>query len=103
MPAAGAVTIEGVWKYYGDYPALRDISFNVAGGSCLALLGRNGAGKTTLLRILGGLSKAARGNVSILGKDARAEATRQRVGILGHGIGVYEELSALENLNLFGQ
>ena len=58
MPAANAVTIEGVWKYFGDYPALRDISFNVDGGACLALLGRNGAGKTTLLRILGGLSKA---------------------------------------------
>jgi heme exporter protein A len=103
MPAASAVSIEGVWKYFGDYPALRDISFNVEGGSCLALLGRNGAGKTTLLRIVGGLSKAARGRVSILGKDTRASATRQRIGILGHGIGVYEELSAFENLSMFGQ
>src|SRR5579863_1629530 len=98
-----AVSIEGVWKYYGDYPALRDISFNVDGGACLALLGRNGAGKTTLLRILGGLSKAARGRISILGKDARAGATRQRIGILGRGIGVYEGLSAFENLHMFGQ
>ena len=38
MASANAVTIEGVWKYYGDYPALRDISFNVDGGACLALL-----------------------------------------------------------------
>src|SRR6202140_1170593 len=98
-----AVAIEGVWKFFGDYPALRDISFNVAGGACLALLGRNGAGKTTLLRILGGLSKAAKGRVSILGQDARAESTRQRIGLLGHGIGVYEELSAYENLRLFGR
>jgi heme ABC exporter ATP-binding subunit CcmA len=103
MPTASAVTIEGVWKYYGDYPALRDISFTVDGGACLALLGRNGAGKTTLLRILGGLSKAARGRVSILGKDARASSTRQRIGVLGHGIGVYEELTAFENLSMFGQ
>src|SRR3984957_17448832 len=92
--SSSAVSIEGVWKYYGDYPALRDISFHVDGGSCLALLGRNGAGKTTLLRILGGLSKAGRGRVSILGNDTRAGSTRQRIGILGHGIGVYEELSA---------
>ena len=62
-----AVAIEGVWKFFGDYPALRDISFTVDGGACLALLGRNGAGKTTLLRILAGLSKAARGSVTILG------------------------------------
>ena len=92
-----------MWKYFGDYPALRDISFNVDGGSCLALLGRNGAGKTTLLRILGGLSKAANGRVSILGQGCARRGTRQRIGILGHGIGVYEELSAFENLKLFGR
>ncbi len=98
-----AVAIEGVWKFFGDYPALRDISFTVDAGACLALLGRNGAGKTTLLRILAGLSKAARGSVTILGKDARAEITRQKIGVLGHGIGVYEELSAYENLRLFAR
>jgi len=98
-----AVAIEGVWKFFGDYPALRDISFTVDGGACLALLGRNGAGKTTLLRILAGLSKAARGSVTILGKDARAEITRKKIGVLGHGIGVYEELSAYENLRLFAR
>ena len=98
-----AVAIEGVWKFFGDYPALRDISFTVDRGACLALLGRNGAGKTTLLRILAGLSKAARGSITILGKDARAEATRQKIGVLGHGIGVYEELSAFENLRLFAR
>jgi heme ABC exporter ATP-binding subunit CcmA len=98
-----AVAIEGVWKFFGDYPALRDISFTVEGGACLALLGRNGAGKTTLLRILAGLSKAARGSITVLGNDARAEATRQKIGVLGHGIGVYEELSAFENLRLFAR
>ena len=103
MPVANAVTIEGVWKYYGDFPALRDISFNVDGGACLALLGRNGAGKTTLLRIVGGLSKAARGRITISGKEPRSGSTRRRIGILGHGIGVYEELSAFENLKLFGE
>jgi len=103
VPLMSAVAIEGVWKFFGDYPALRDISFTVDGGACLALLGRNGAGKTTLLRILAGLSRAARGSVTILGKDARAEVTRQKIGVLGHGIGVYEELSAYENLRLFAR
>ena len=98
-----AVEIQGVWKFFGDYPALRDITFTVDSGACLALLGRNGAGKTTLLRILAGLSKAARGGISILGQDARAEITRQKIGVLGHGIGVYEELSAFENLRLFAR
>lgn len=97
------VVIEGVWKFFGDYPALRDISFSVDSGACLALLGRNGAGKTTLLRILAGLSKAAKGRVGIFGRDARDEGTRRRIGVLGHGIGVYEELSAFENLLLFAR
>jgi heme exporter protein A len=98
-----AVAIEGVWKFYGDFPALQNISLNVDGGACLALLGRNGAGKTTLLRMLAGLSKAAKGSITILGGDARAENTRARIGVLGHGIGVYEELSAFENLRLFAR
>ncbi|HYL75322.1 MAG TPA: heme ABC exporter ATP-binding protein CcmA [Bryobacteraceae bacterium] len=98
-----AVAIEGVWKFFGDYPALKDISFSVEPGACLALLGRNGAGKTTLLRILAGLSKTAKGTITILGGDARAEGTHKRIGVLGHGIGVYEELSAYENLRLFAK
>ena len=96
-----AVAINNVWKFYGDFPALRDISFNVEPGSCLALLGRNGAGKTALLKILAGLSKPGKGSVKILGEDARSQTTRFRTGVLGHGIGVYEELSAFENLRLF--
>lgn len=96
-----AVAIDQVWKFYGDFPALRDISFNVEPGSCLALLGRNGAGKTTLLKILAGLSKPGKGSVKILGEDARSQTTRYRTGVLGHGIGIYDELSAFENLRLF--
>ncbi len=98
-----AVAAEDVWKYYGDYPALREIKLGVEAGSCLALLGRNGAGKTTLLRIMAGFSKAGRGRIAIFGKDARDEETRRRVGVLGHGIAVYDELSAQENLMLFGR
>jgi heme exporter protein A len=98
-----ALAVAGVWKYYGDFPALRDIEFSAERGSVVALLGRNGAGKTTLLRILAGLSKASRGSVSIYGAGARQEATRRRIGVLGHGISLYDELSAAENLTLFAK
>ncbi|MBE7544151.1 MAG: heme ABC exporter ATP-binding protein CcmA [Bryobacteraceae bacterium] len=96
-----ALAVEGVWKYYGDYPALRDIRFGVEPGQCTALLGRNGAGKTTLIRILAGLSRPTKGVVTLFGQDASVRATRAQVGIIGHGIGIYDELSALENLKLF--
>ncbi len=98
-----AVEAAGVWKFYGDFPALREVSFHAAAGSCLALLGRNGAGKTTLLRIVAGLARAGRGQVRILGGDPRERGTRLRVGVLGHGIALYDELSAEENLELFAR
>jgi heme ABC exporter ATP-binding subunit CcmA len=101
--AANALEVAGVWKYYGDFAALRDIGFNVLPGSSVALLGRNGAGKTTLLRILAGLSKPSEGSVTIHGGNVREESTRRRIGVLGHGISLYDELSAIENLIVFGK
>lgn len=97
-----AVSVGGLWKYYGDYPALRDIRFDVHAGECLALLGRNGAGKTTLLRILAGLSSSQKGDLKVFGRSIREAPARKSIGVLGHGIGVYDELSAFENLRLFG-
>jgi heme ABC exporter ATP-binding subunit CcmA len=97
------IAVENVWKFYGDYAALRDITLSVENGCCLALLGRNGAGKTTMLRILAGLSVPAKGQVKIFDGDIRGSETRRRIGVLGHGIGVYEELSAIENLMLFAR
>lgn len=98
-----AIVADHLWKFYGDYPALRDLSLTVVQGSCLALLGRNGAGKTTFLRIAAGLSRAAKGSIRIFGEDVRTESARSRIGVLGHGIGIYEELSAIENLRLFAR
>lgn len=98
-----AIAVEGLWKFYGDFPALRDIQMNVEPGQCLALLGRNGAGKTTLLRSIAGLSLTAKGKISILGTSIHEQETRRKIGILGHGIGVYDELSAIENLRLFAR
>jgi heme ABC exporter ATP-binding subunit CcmA len=97
-----AIAADRVWKYFGDYPALRGATFDAAPGACVALLGRNGAGKTTLLRILANLSKPTKGEVKIFGESGGGK-TRERIGYLGHGIGVYDDLSAIENLTLFGQ
>ena len=98
-----AVAVEGVWKFYGDYPALRNVNFAVEPGSCLALIGRNGAGKTTLLCIVAGFSRPGKGEVKIFGLPPRDTQARQRIGFIGHGISVYDELSALENLVLYAR
>jgi heme ABC exporter ATP-binding subunit CcmA len=97
-----AIAADRVWKYFGDYPALRGATFEAAPGACVALLGRNGAGKTTLLRIIANLSKPTEGQVTVFGEPSNGKM-RERIGYLGHGIGVYDDLSAIENLTLFGQ
>jgi heme ABC exporter ATP-binding subunit CcmA len=101
--AVHAIEAAAVSKFFGDYAALRNVSFTAPPGAVIALLGRNGAGKTTLLKILAGLSRPTQGQVRIFGKDSRDPETRQKVGVLGHGIGVYDELSAFENLRLFAE
>jgi heme exporter protein A len=98
-----AIELSQLWKFYGDYAALRDVTLSIAAGSCCALLGRNGAGKTTLLRIVAGLSPFQRGTVRVAGLSPRNEKARRQIGFLGHGIGVYEDLSAEENLNFFAR
>jgi len=98
-----AVAVDGVWKFYGDYPALRNVQLEAAPGSCLALIGRNGAGKTTLLRTVAGFSRPGKGEIKIFGHAPRNTEARRRIGFIGHGISVYDELSALENLMLFGK
>lgn len=98
---SAAVELDHVWKFYGNYAALRDYTLTIEEGRCLALLGRNGAGKTTVLRILAGLSPFQRGTVRLFGQASRTAEARRNIGFLGHGIGVYEDLSARENLAFF--
>jgi ABC-type multidrug transport system ATPase subunit len=97
-----AVAVEGVWKFYGDYAALREVQVAAAPGSCLALIGRNGAGKTTLLRIVAGFRGPAAAKSP---SSARAARDRNPPANRLHRtrISVYDELSALENLLLFGK
>jgi heme exporter protein A len=97
------IELDRVWKFYGDYPALNDLTLTIEDRQCCALLGRNGAGKTTLLRVLAGLSPYQKGVVSLFGERPRGAKARQRTGFLGHGIGVYEDLGALENLKFFAR
>lgn len=98
-----AIELDQLWKFYGDYAALRGLTLSVAEGSCCALLGRNGAGKTTLLRIVAGLAPFQRGEVRVFGQAPRSAGARRQIGFLGHGIGVYDDLSGRENLSFFAR
>lgn len=89
-----------VAKYFGDFPALRRIDIEVQAGQTLALLGRNGAGKSTLLQIFAGLSLPSEGSIEL---HVDAKDFRSRVGVLGHGQWLYDDLTAEENLQFFAE
>ena len=109
-PSAAIVDAEvvtrGLTKRYRGMsaPALRDVSLCVASGEVVGLLGANGAGKTTLLRILSGLLRPTEGTATVAGLDTVREATavHAAVGALfGGAVGLYERLSARENVRYF--
>ncbi len=85
-----------VEKRYGPVRALRAVSFEVSSSGCLLVTGPNGSGKTTLLRLVCGLAAPTRGTLEI-GVD------RSRLGYVGHEPLLYRDLTALENLDLYGR
>jgi heme exporter protein A len=97
-----AIRVENVTKFFGDFPAVRSVSFELARGSVLALLGRNGAGKTTMLDMLAGISSPSKGSIEIGGAVDDVDR-RRKVGILGHGQWLYDDLTATENLEFFAR
>jgi ABC-type multidrug transport system ATPase subunit len=90
------VAARGVEKRYGPRRVLRGVSFELPPGGVLLVTGPNGSGKTTLLRLLAGLIAPTAGELE-LGVD------RGRVGYLGHEPLLYRDLTARENLDLFGR
>lgn len=86
----------GLEKRYGQKRVLRDVSLTLPRAGFLVLTGPNGSGKTTLLRLLAGLAVPTRGTLTI-------EAERHEIGYLGHEPLLYRDLTAFENLDLFGR
>jgi len=84
--------------------ALNDVDLQITRGEVFGLLGTNGAGKTTLIRVLVGLLTPTEGTAYVLGKDVTEDIdfVRQRVGLLPQEAGIYDRLTARENLIYYG-
>ncbi len=100
-----SIVVEGLEKRFGERVAVTGLTFEVKAGEVFGLLGPNGAGKTTTVRMLTGLLAPTRGKGTVcgieLGRASDGTALRKRVGLLTEQPGLYERLSARENLTFF--
>jgi heme exporter protein A len=100
-----SLTFTDVTRNFGRRRALNRVSFTCEAGQIVALLGANGAGKSTLLSIAATMLEPSSGAVMYGGHSARSAgaALRARIGVLGHDLYIYPELTASENLAFFGR
>ncbi len=96
--------VRNLRKRYGRLAAVDNVSFGVSKGAMLALLGPNGAGKTTIVSMICGLLAPDSGEVLIEGRHLAGDTgpIKRRIGIVPQDLALYEELTARENLELFG-
>jgi ABC-type multidrug transport system ATPase subunit len=95
-----AASLQSVSKIYGTFAALRNISTTFPSGTCTVILGENGAGKSTLLRVVAGLITPTRGSVTVFAQSSPHQQ-RHRMAYMSHSPMLYDELTAMENLNYF--
>jgi ABC-2 type transport system ATP-binding protein len=96
-----AVRFKDVTKRFGDFTAVKGISFEVARGTIFGILGSNGAGKTTSIRMLMNIFKPNDGTVEVLGARMD-EALKARLGYLPEERGLYRKMRMDEMLRFFG-
>jgi ABC-2 type transport system ATP-binding protein len=100
---AKVVVVKDLFRYFGDFAAVKNVSFSVRKGEIFGLLGANGAGKSTTFRMLCGLLPSSSGTLSVAGVDLRtasAEA-RARIGYVSQKFSLYGTLSVQQNLSFF--
>ncbi len=99
------IQVENLTKYYGDFPALREVSFSVEKGEILGFLGPNGAGKTTTMRILTGYMPPSDGRAIVAGYDSFSQSleARKHVGYMPETVPLYKEMTVAGYLDFMGK
>ena len=98
------ITAENLTIRFGNFTAVRDVSFAVERGEIFGFLGPNGSGKTTIIKALCGLVPIASGGGSILGLNVLTQSNeiKRRIGYMSQKFGLYEDLTVAENLDFYG-
>jgi branched-chain amino acid transport system ATP-binding protein len=96
--------VQGIEVSYGEFLALRDISFSVKEGELVTIIGANGAGKSTILRTIMGLVKCRKGEILFQGKDITMSPSHQRarlgISLVPEGRKIFPDLTVAENLRM---
>ncbi len=102
---ANILEIQNLVKHYGDFQAVKGISFSIKEGEIFSLLGPNGAGKTTTISMLSTLYAPTSGEATIAGHSVTKDpmGVRNAIGVVPQDLALYEDLSARENLIFWGQ
>ena len=98
------IEVKDLTKQFGSFTAVDHITFEVKRGEIFGFLGANGAGKTTAMRMLCGLSYPTSGTGTVAGFDVRKEGEKikRHIGYMSQRFSLYEDLTVLENMELFG-
>ena len=96
---------ENIGKSFGNYLIFKQIDLEVSNGQCIGIVGPNGSGKTTLIRVLSKLISPSRGRVTYRknGKELNREDGFKHIGLIGPYLELYQDLTALENLQFFAK
>ena len=103
LATGDVIEVDNVQKRFGQFYAVKGISFSVRRGEVFGLLGANGAGKSTTFRMLCGLLPATAGELTVAGRDLRRAAAEARrgLGYMAQRFSLYANLSVIENLKFF--
>ena len=98
------INISKMSKYYGEYPAVIDVSFDILKGESIGLLGPNGAGKSTTMKVMTGFTPPSSGEVMIGGFNIIKNSidARKLIGYLPESVPLYTDMTVKEYLNFMG-
>jgi ABC-2 type transport system ATP-binding protein len=102
---ANILEVQNLVKNYGDFQAVKGVSFHIQEGEIFSLLGPNGAGKTTTISMLSTLYEPTSGDATVAGHSVKKNpmGVRNAIGVVPQDLALYEDLSAKENLIFWGQ
>jgi ABC-2 type transport system ATP-binding protein len=98
------IQVQNLTKQFGDFTAVKSISFEVYKGEIFGFLGANGAGKTTAIKMLIGISNPTSGKALVAGFDVKtnAEMVKKSIGYMSQKFSMYDDLTIKENITFFG-